>query len=338
MDQLHRVIHAAVRSGMGKIRHNNEDAYYMNGSYKSIQEMDQETAAAQDIPMPGAVFAVCDGMGGQDSGEVASYTAVSGMKDLQAYLAGRDFATVMQSWVRQADRAVANATNGGGCTMALLYFQEDSICSAHIGDSRIYRLHQGSLIQLTRDHSKVEMLLAAGMISPEEARTHPQRHVITRHIGMKTEAACEATIGRKLPVMNGDRYVLCTDGITDMLENWQIEEICLQAQTAMQCAEDLYQASMAAGGRDNLTVIVLDLEGGDSSIPFQDEDEEPTLETTPHAPSRAGSAGAGSLIRQTITVPLQNGASGSAVVSTQVWVQPSSRLPEEVRLTAKVMI
>lgn len=338
MDRLHKIIHAAVRSGMGKIRHNNEDAYYMNGSYKSMQEMDQEAAMALDSPMAGALFAVCDGMGGQDNGEVASFTAVSGMKDLQAYLTGRDFSTIMQSWVRQADRAVANATNGGGCTIALLYFQENSINVAHIGDSRIYRMHQGSLIQLTRDHSKVEMLLAAGMISPEEAREHPQRHVITRHLGMKTEATCEAAIGRKLPAMNGDRYVLCTDGITDMLENQQIEEICLHTQTANQCAEKLYQASMAAGGRDNLTVIVLDLECG-SSIPLQEEDEEETtLETPTQAAPPADSTEAGSLIRQTISVPLPSGTPGNAIISTQVWIQPYSHLHKEVKVSAKMTL
>ena len=272
-------ISAAVCCGMGKIRHNNEDSFYLNGRYQKFSEMNQEIEWTEQSEGDGSLWAVCDGMGGMNNGEMASFTAVSGMADLQHHMKGRDFGTTLQSWIRQADHAVSERTQGGGCTLVLIYGQEEKICYAHVGDSRIYRVHQGKLIRLTRDHSKVEMLMAAGIITPEEAETHPQRHVITRNLGMDSETPLEATIGNPLPVMNGDRYILCSDGITDMLKDAEIAGVAEQIDNAKTCAEKLYQEALRAGGRDNLTVMVLDVEQ-DEECETEDEDEssDPTVE------------------------------------------------------------
>ena len=157
----------------------------------------------------------------------------------------------------QADRVIAERTSGGGCTMVMLYGQENGLQMAHIGDSRIYWFHEGQLRRLTRDHSKMEMLMEAGLITEEEARTHPQRHVITRALGLSGEAFCEATVGNPMPVADGDAYLLCSDGLTDMLPDREIKRIFREAKTADDCSGALYRGALEAGGKDNTTVLVL---------------------------------------------------------------------------------
>lgn len=276
------MIKAALRSGMGRVRHNNEDAYYFNGSFHSLDSMDIEAKEKTYVPLEGSLFAVCDGIGGQNNGELASYNAVSRMNDLQNQLRGRDFNTVIQNWVNGTSISVRQASSEGGCTLALLYFQANALRIAHIGDSRIYRFHEGILTQLTQDHSKVQMLVSAGVLSPQEAKTHPQRHVITRYLGMNSDmVACEATIGRPLPLINGEKYIICSDGVSDMLDDIEIQDYVEKTPDIEQCAETIYQAALNAGGRDNTTIILMEIEGDTASKPLPlaaDEDEEPTID------------------------------------------------------------
>ena len=253
------MIHAAVCYDIGKIRNNNEDAYYFNGRYASLSKMDQGAFLSTETDAAGSLWAVCDGMGGQSNGEKASYTAVSGMQDLQNYLRGRDFEAVIQNWVHQANLAVAEQAAGGGSTLAMLYCSGRYMQTAHIGDSRIYRCHDGELIRITKDHSKVEMLLDSKLITPEEAANHPQKSVITRYLGMDSEYICEASVGKKIPLCSGDRYLVCSDGITDMLADTEIAALLTAGENAANCVERIRDAVIAAGARDNLTVIVLEL-------------------------------------------------------------------------------
>ena len=281
-------IHASLRYDKGSIRKNNEDAFYFNGKHAKLAEMDEGASLVSDVPSGGTLWAVCDGMGGQSNGEMASYTAVTGMADLQEHLKGRDFETAIQNWVRQANKAVAERADGGGSTLAMLYCTDQYVQAAHIGDSRIYRYHQGELVRVSRDHSKVEMLLEAGMISADEARNHPQKNVITRYLGMNSEYICEATVSRKIPLVHGDRYVLCSDGITDMLTDEEIAAALAKSKNAADCAELIKEAVFASGARDNLTVIVLELESSDgaNAVPEEpelfmdktDDDDEPTVD------------------------------------------------------------
>lgn len=280
-------IHAALCSNEGIIRKNNEDAFYFNGQYMALDQMDQGATLSVDVPAQETLWAVCDGMGGQSNGEVASYTAVSGMEDLQNHLKGRNFEATIQSWVRQANKAVMEQAEGGGTTLAMLYCGENYLQVAHVGDSRVYRYHAGELTQMTRDHSKVEMLYAAGMITKDEMRTHPQKNIVTRYLGMSDEYVCEATLGRKMPFMHGDRYLLCSDGVTDMLRDEEIADILKKTKNVAESAEELKERVLDAGARDNLTLIVLELESedGESSIPEEgdgysyedEEDNEPTI-------------------------------------------------------------
>lgn len=253
---------AALKSGKGSVRANNEDAYYFNGRFAELRDMDHETKLEQACWEESALFAICDGMGGYENGEVASYTAVSRMPALLAALQSTDFSTAITHWVEETNTAINKAARDGGCTLALLFFQSEKVYIAHIGDSRIYRFHQGKLTRMTKDHSKLQVLLDAGIITEKEAETYPQRHVITRALGMNEEenGRCVPTIHEPMQVEDQDRYIICSDGITDMLSDEQIENILSHSQTALECVDSVYQAALDAGGKDNTSVIAIEFQ------------------------------------------------------------------------------
>lgn len=257
------ILSAALKSGKGLVRTNNEDAYYFNGAFGEIKDMDLETSLQQRTdPGKAALFAVCDGMGGYENGEVASYTAVSRMGQLQQSLAAKSFSEAVMHWVDETNKAILQAANEGGCTLAMLYYQNNAIQIAHIGDSRVYRYHQGALSRVTKDHSKVQVLLDAGLLTAEEAKTYPQRHVITRALGMDEEenGRCTPTIQEPIQAEDADCYLICSDGVTDMLPDEQIQNILARSRTAVESADGIYQAALNAGGKDNTTVIVIKME------------------------------------------------------------------------------
>ena len=254
------VLSASMKTGKGLVRTNNEDAYYFNGRFAELRDMDQETKLEQACLAESALFAICDGMGGYENGEVASYTAVSRMPALLRILQTTDFSTAITHWVKETNTAINNAARDGGCTLALLLFQSEKVYIAHIGDSRIYRFRQGKLTRMTKDHSKLQVLLDAGIITEKEAETYPQRHVITRALGMNEEenGKCMPTIHEPELIEDQDRYIICSDGVTDMLSDEQIEKLLDHSQNASECANSVYQAALDAGGKDNTSIIAIE--------------------------------------------------------------------------------
>ena len=276
---------AAMRSGMGCVRINNEDAYYFNGRFSTLSNMNQETALQGEYPLLGSLFAVADGIGGASSGEVASSTAVARLDDLKERLKTQRFTEIIGLWVRETNGHVLKAAPGGGCTLALLFATGQAIFITHIGDSRVYRLHEGQLHCMTKDHSKVQMLMDAGIITPEQAAVSPQRHMVVRFLGMDEEenGICTATISRPMPLIHGDRYLICTDGVSDMLDSHSLEDIMKGEAQTDACAEALYRGALAAGGTDNITLIVLDVVAPDvrtAPLNTREEYEEDVFENT----------------------------------------------------------
>ena len=251
---------AALKTGKGCVRTNNEDAFYFNGKYAELEDMDRETALSGLFLENRALFAVCDGMGGYENGELASYTAVSNMQKLHLELSSSSFSSAVAEWVNAANSAILEIAGEGGCTLAMLFFDSGKISLAHIGDSRIYMLRHGKLSRLTKDHSKIQVLLDAGVITAEEAETHPEKHRITRALGRYQEDSgkCLPDIQESLPAENGDRYMICSDGVTEMLPDSRIESILAEGKNAAECAESIYGESLKAGGKDNTSVIVID--------------------------------------------------------------------------------
>lgn len=207
------------------------------------------------------LFAVADGMGGHEAGEVASEIAINTLSDLAPEHADAD---ALARAVVAANLNVIKAPREGvgregmGTTLTAAILEGERLIIAQVGDSRAYLLHQGSLQQLTRDHSLMADMIEAGQLTEEEARVHPNRSVITRAIGSDPHMQPDLY---ELNVDTGDRILLCSDGITTMLEDRDVEQILARASSPQECADNLVQAALDAGGYDNATAIIIDVEG-----------------------------------------------------------------------------
>lgn len=207
------------------------------------------------------LFVVADGMGGHAAGEVASEIAVTTISECAPERAD---AEELGMAVEQANRDIINAALAGEgregmgttCTAAML--EGNQLVIAQVGDSRAYLLHGGKLTQLTRDHSLMANMIEAGQITPEEARVHPSRSVITRALGSDPLTTPDLY---EINVEDGDRLLLCSDGLTAMVEDDEIEAIMNRIADPQRCASALVNEAIAAGGLDNVTVIVADAEG-----------------------------------------------------------------------------
>ncbi len=219
------------------------------------------------------LFVVADGMGGAQAGEVASRIAIESFQDGLQDAAAPE--TALAELTQRANAHIhelshSNAEQAGmGTTLTAVYVGEREISIAHVGDSRAYRLRDGVLERLTEDHSLVDELLRQGRLTPEEALEHPQRSVITRALG--PEGVVEVDT-RSYSARDGDVYLLCSDGLTTMLAEDRLAELLLAHANLREAGETLIAAANEAGGRDNITVVLLRLEELDAgAAPLTEE-------------------------------------------------------------------
>jgi protein phosphatase len=237
---------AASATDQGLVRSNNEDAFLID---------DQR-----------ALFAVADGMGGHRGGEVASHTAIEALRAAVAN------GTPLHDAISLANTAVLTRAAGDdeltgmGTTMtALIAVGGRQLLVGHVGDSRAYLLHDGTLRRATDDHSLVEELVREGRLTPEQAEAHPQRAIVTRALGVDQHVDVDLYT---LDIEAGDRVVLCSDGLTTMVRERDIERLARTEPDPQRLAEALVAAANAAGGDDNTTVVVVDvLETDPSAAP-----------------------------------------------------------------------
>ncbi|MCB5293924.1 PP2C family protein-serine/threonine phosphatase [Arthrobacter sp. SO3] len=221
------------------------------------REMNEDSFIAAD-----PVFAVADGMGGHEAGEIASGICVRTLAQIPQLASGERDATagVVQEYLLMADESIREATDSrAGTTLSGVVVVEQMGVPywlvLNIGDSRTYRLSQGKLSQVSVDHSEVQELVDAGQISQAQAAVHPRRHVVTRALGTGDETEADYWL---LPIEEGDRLLVCSDGLNGELDDDHISNI-LRSQADPQAAVDeLIQAALRSGGRDNVTCIVLD--------------------------------------------------------------------------------
>ena len=214
------------------------------------------------------LFAVADGMGGHNAGEVASAMAIEYLRGVA--LGGVASAEAFAQVVRDLNNAIFSAATattdqrGMGTTLtaaALLDStsetdQPSQIVIANVGDSRTYLLRSGELRQLSVDHSYVQELVTEGLLTIDEARTHPRRNIVTRALGIDAQVSVDTWT---IPMFDGDRFMLCSDGLVDEVPLDEITEMMREHTTPQQVAERLVTAAKWHGGRDNITVIVLDV-------------------------------------------------------------------------------
>jgi protein phosphatase len=204
---------------------------------------------------------VADGMGGHRGGQVASQVALEAMEELETGDGGS-----LAEHVRRANRAVWDRSvederlSGMGTTLTAARIDGGSALIAHVGDSRAYLLRDGSLRQLTTDHTLVARMVRSGEITEAEAEVHPHKNVLTRALGTDEQVEVDED---SIALVDGDRLLLCSDGLTGMVTEDQIQAILETSEQPQQAADRLVKAANRAGGIDNITVVVLDAIGED---------------------------------------------------------------------------
>ena len=208
---------------------------------------------------------VADGMGGAAAGEIASRIVTETALELFSSSAGRsekDTIELIQRAFNSANEKILNHVKknphhkGMGCTAELMAFTDKGFVIGHIGDSRTYCLRDGQLKQLTQDHSLVQNQIDQRLITPAEARKHPLRNVILRAVGIKKKLALDLIRGI---TFSGDLFLLCSDGLSDMVDDNQIRNILFSTAPLLQKVEKLIESANAAGGYDNITVVLADI-------------------------------------------------------------------------------
>jgi PPM family protein phosphatase len=235
----------------GRIRENNEDSVAFD---KATQ-----------------LCVLADGMGGYNAGEVASSIAVDLiLREMSSCLAGMgpqatamEIRTVMDQSVDRANQAIFEAAHlnpqwaGMGTTLVVAVFHADRLCLGHIGDSRCYRIRRGHLRQLTRDHTLLQEQLDSGFLTSKQAQNSTNRNLLTRALGVEARMYAEVT---EHEVVSGDLYLLCSDGLTDVVSGTEITQLLRLKIPLYQRAQRLIQAANAKGGRDNITVLLVNAE------------------------------------------------------------------------------
>ena len=254
------MLHSAAVTDMGRVRQNNEDNYYLCGAFR--QNTDSRCQLdTDDAPRDHYLFSVCDGMGGEQLGELASLIAVSALDEYR-----QDFDASVDAYVRKANKRICAEIekNGGariGTTFAALSVTGEAARAYNIGDSRVYLLRDGVLTQLSEDHTQVQRLFRQGIITAEQMRTHPERHKLTQHMGIfPEEMIIEPFTAPPVTTRPEDRFLLCSDGLTDMLTDEEIAALLTEGKTPENCVDALVTAALNNGGRDNVTVVVAEVQ------------------------------------------------------------------------------
>jgi serine/threonine protein phosphatase PrpC len=240
-------LHWAARTDVGLARSSNQDSVYAGDR----------------------LLAVADGMGGMAAGDVASRLAIEAMGPLDEEFAGNDLLTALRTAVSDANRRIRDeveadpAKLGMGTTLTAILFSGDRIGMVHIGDSRAYLVRGEDFAQITRDDTYVQLLVDEGRITLDEATTHPQRSLVSRVLqGQPTDPVYSVTAARA-----GDRYLLCSDGLSGVLRAETIEEVLREYTDVDECVERLVDLALRAGGPDNITAVVADIVGDDVPVP-----------------------------------------------------------------------
>lgn len=230
-----------------------------------IRENNEDSAVFDELTQ---LAVLADGMGGYNAGEVASGMATAFIKsEMVRWLSGvgahanvREIERAMEICVDNANRSILNAAtsnpqySGMGTTLVVGVFQGTRLMLGHIGDSRCYRLRNGELAQITKDHSLLQEQLDAGVITPGQAATSRQRNLVTRALGVADAVRLDLA---EHAVKPGDVYLLCSDGLSDMLDDAEIAKILERPDALAQKADRLVGAANEKGGRDNITVLLV---------------------------------------------------------------------------------
>ena len=213
----------------------------------------------------GRFFIVADGMGGHAGGEEASRIATKIIHDylLQNWDSPLDSSVLLEEAIAKANQEIINDQKDHpergdmGTTVVVLIFRDEQPLCAHVGDSRLYRWHNSQLEQITDDHTWVGMALKKGEIDAEQAKFHPWRHVLSQCLGREDLQRIDI---QEFEVGSGDRLLICSDGLTEEVADGEIATALADLQSCEQTAQELIEAAKAAGGSDNITIVIVQQE------------------------------------------------------------------------------
>ena len=236
------VIRAVGASDQGLVRNNNEDAVFVGRR----------------------LLVIADGMGGLPAGELASDILVKALSVVDEHPDSgeplQEVIDAVETANHRIQEAVADddARDGMGTTVTAMLLAGDRVAALNVGDSRLYLLRGGEMNQLTRDDTYVQALVDQGVLSPDDARRHPQRALVTQAV----QGGPFRPAGRMIPIQDGDRFLLCSDGLTDYVDDARIADVLRSQPERKGCAEQLVRCTLDAGAPDNVSVIVADVAAG----------------------------------------------------------------------------
>lgn len=232
---------SVARTHIGRVRQSNQDAMLV-------------------MPQRYPIYAVADGMGGHRGGDIASRMAIEGLKALEGLSPSRE---AIEGCYQQITRDIfvrqqtQEQLSGMGTTLTMLWEAQTSVYVGHVGDSRAYLMRAGELIQISHDHSLVGEMIRSGALTQEAARSYPYRNVITRAVGTDQKVLCDTG---EFDKQSGDRWLLCSDGLSEYIDERGILD-CLLMEDMEMSADKMIVGALSGGGRDNITLVLLEVEG-----------------------------------------------------------------------------
>lgn len=250
------LISSAAATDIGNVRDKNEDCVFLCGR---VSENKNESAdlLRDNEQREAYLYAVCDGMGGELCGDMASQIAAEMLRDYM-----EDFDQRAEDYFEAVNGRICAEIRklGGrmGTTFAALRIKDGTARAYNIGDSRVYMQRGGKLLQLSTDDTQAQLMYKQGLISREEVKTHPFRNRLTQHIGIfPQEAEIEPHAVVNIVLREGDRFLLCSDGLTDMLSDDELRRLIMSGDTASAISGSLLRTALENGGRDNISVIAV---------------------------------------------------------------------------------
>jgi len=257
---------AVAHSDKGKIRANNEDNFYFNGIHLNAENRDERNYFSDNPAGADLIYGVFDGMGGEALGEEASLIVAETLKKyhnrINKHQSANDDNTVLRV-VEEAnskicDKMVETGERRIGTTFAAISIKDDKAKVYNVGDSRVYLFRNNKLKQVSVDDTTAQRLINMGVLTKEKAKTHEDRHKLTQHLGIyKDEMIVEPHISNEIVIKKGDCFLLCSDGLTDMVEDEKISEIIKKSKNCKVAARKLVEEALENGGRDNVTVVMI---------------------------------------------------------------------------------
>lgn len=245
-------IQAACGCKVGKVRKNNEDNFYIDGKHLSENNIGlQDLIIYEDVLKNGFSTAIFDGMGGENFGEKASYVAAAEMQKIQEDCLEQDFdaKAYLERLAKKLDEAVVDAqqqmfTSRMGTTMVCLFYFDKYMYVCNVGDSRAYLFREGKFVQISCDHTE------------KRPGSDIHKAAVTQYLGLGSEDVEIEPFIDKIKIENNDIFLLCSDGLSDMLPDEEIQGVLNERENVAECIENLMETAIEHGGRDNITVIV----------------------------------------------------------------------------------